>query len=566
MITLVKKLASSVKAKLIFSFVLVVFIMAAISISSFTIVSFSQIELNEMIETIVVVNRITENATKIKDMLTSTSITDKLEEKKEASKKGLDEIENMFSLLDDLVEDSEGINNLVSINNFAQSFGETANGVLEAGYKEQYDIGDEKKDALRKQNDFLKNSINSFISNELIAQQEKREAIRRTTEVTGFIILISIFIVSVISILFTVMFSNKVGNTISKVTKAARKISEGDLSVDKINVKSVDEIYFLAQYFNKMVDTLRQVILKISQASNEVSNSADLLKVSTEQNTYAIEQVASSIQQVANGAEEQSQLSSNTVNTISDLFEMNKNILNNLELVLNSSTKANESALRGDNDMDILTKQIKVIEKKIVTTQSVTEVLKEKSKEIEKILSTTSNIAEQTNLLALNAAIEAARAGESGKGFAVVAEEVKKLAEASANATGLISKILKEISSKAEEVAADMIDGVKEVKEGTNLTSKTSLNFEGILSNSKDVDIKIKDIKSDIEKMIDEFTKVRDMSISIEDVAKQSLSGSHGVAASVQQQTANQEEIASSANILSKMADDLKVIVAQFQT
>jgi methyl-accepting chemotaxis protein len=96
-------------------------------------------------------------------------------------------------------------------------------------------------------------------------------------------------------------------------------------------------------------------------------------------------------------------------------------------------------------------------------------------------------IADQTNLLALNAAIEAARAGEQGRGFAVVADEVRKLAERTANSTKDITKTIAEINTISDAAVVSMQTAVNEVEGGITLIRKNGEGLKQIMSATQSV-------------------------------------------------------------------------------
>jgi len=168
---------------------------------------------------------------------------------------------------------------------------------------------------------------------------------------------------------------------------------------------------------------------------------------------------------MAQGASEQAASLEETSSSLEELSSMTRMNAENADQANALASKATASADKGGTAVGRMIETI--------------DITKKSSDETAKIIKVIDEIAFQTNLLALNAAVEAARAGEAGKGFAVVAEEVKNLAQRSADAAKETSKLIEESQKNADDGVKVTEDVAKELSEiSDNIKKATGLMNE----------------------------------------------------------------------------------------
>ncbi|SES33631.1 methyl-accepting chemotaxis protein [Psychrobacillus sp. OK032] len=380
------------------------------------------------------------------------------------------------------------------------------------------------------------------------------------------VLVLAIGIIAVlVGIAIALIMGRIISNPVIALANSAKKMADGDLSVEMVKVKNKDEIGELVGSFNHMAENLRTVIEQVSMNSNHVASSAEELTASAEQTSQATEQIATSIQDIASGSETQ-------VNTANESSEAMKEMAIGIQQVAETSSNVSESAIEtnreanlGNESLQQMIQQMDAIHNAVADSALSIKKLGNLSQEIGNIIAVITGIADQTNLLALNAAIEAARAGEHGQGFAVVADEVRKLAEQSRDSADQIAGIINQIQKDTTEAVNVMEIGTKEVAAGKVIVDKTGIRFEKILHSIEQVTAQIQEVSAISEEM---SASVEEVNASIEEmanIAQYSASNTQNVASASEEQLASMEEITASATNLSKMAEDLQVIVNQFK-
>jgi len=377
-------------------------------------------------------------------------------------------------------------------------------------------------------------------------------------------ILITFLSILIISLLITSLIRNLIIKPINNLIKASEPAAQGDLT-KRVEITSNDEIGRLGNAFNSIIINLHDMVSHFRDMASKVSSFAQEISTSSKEMNASTLEISTTIQKISKGVSTQAKRVEDTSRLMEDMSSSVKQVASDSRSASKSSQKSVEQAKGGGAATSEAVEKMNRITETVTDAAAVVKSLGEKSKQIGQITETITSIADQTNLLALNAAIEAARAGEAGRGFAVVAEEVRKLAEGSAEAARRIGTLIKGIQVETPRAVSSIEAGSKEVSEGAKIVSRVSSSLTEIIKAAQQCAAMVDGITKATEQQLQNSEQIVKAVDEVAVVAEESASATQEASSSAQEQTASMQELTASAEELARLALDLQHMVDKFK-
>jgi methyl-accepting chemotaxis protein len=368
---------------------------------------------------------------------------------------------------------------------------------------------------------------------------------------------------------FGLSTSRAVTEPLAQLRSEMAAIGAGDLRVPEaahhrgaVAQEYADLIAAMAQARER----LRLLLSRVRDEADQVTLAASELSASASAAAASSQHVTTAVMDISHGAS----LQLGALNTASDTVK----VLAEAGATIGEAAEETERVGRDIRDTTNTTRdQVQVaidtlLGARTVVLESRSEMmsLRDATALIDDFVGVISEIATQTNLLALNAAIEAARAGSAGRGFAVVAQEVRTLAEQSANAADEVTENVKRIRSRIASASGAVESGATRLKDAETVAASVS----GALSRIEDAVTRVESAATRVNGAVranrTSLGAVQKSLTSARDTSEGHAAAAEQVAASTEQTSASAQEVSATAEMLQTASLRVRGLIGEFRT
>ncbi len=384
--------------------------------------------------------------------------------------------------------------------------------------------------------DDLRYRVAEIIGVEQALMQQRKGSAIEAANLAIMVIVVGGIITAILAFAVGVFISQTITKPIGSAVDAAKELAQGNLTV-QIPRHGNNEVGVLLTALQTTADSLKGIIVKMSDANDQLGSASDNLTAITTQTSQ--------------GVKEQQQMTDEVAVAMNQMSMSVQEVAQNVGTAAQFANEAHTEAQTGIVIVQNTVKSISQLDEEINLTSVRLNELVHETENIGGILDVIRAIAEQTNLLALNAAIEAARAGDQGRGFAVVADEVRELAKRTQDSTTEIQSLIEKVQHGTSELVLNMDKSNSIVKESVSNATKSGDAFSVITESiSKINDMNIQNANASEE----QSTTTEEINRNMESVNIISQQSAQSVG-----------ETAKSMQVLSELSQQMHSIIRQFK-